>query len=335
MNSITLYAVSCAFFLVFLLSVRQDRRQFRNAVLLGITLVCLLLALFSTLTHVPEPVAEWLLALTLLVPVAGCLLLSAFLIANGTTMIRKEGRRPGNLLSLLAGLAIASTFVLLAVLLGGTSATGQRAGAALLMVGGYISFIFLSFLGYAFLYGRIAVRGNVDYIVVLGSGLIDGHRVPPLLASRLDRALQIHRAQIERGGPAPTLLTSGGQGPDEKLPEAHAMAAWLRDQGVSEEHIHTEPHSRTTTENLANSHAIMDTCTPDYRCVVVTNNFHAFRAAMTARTLQLDAQVLGSPTARYFWPSATIREFIAIFWTHRVLNLTVCLFLATTATILV
>jgi hypothetical protein len=48
------------------------------------------------------------------------------------------------------------------------------------------------------------------------------------------------------------------------------------------------------------------------------------RAAQIARREKVDAQVIGSPTARYFWPSATIREFVAVFLSHRVLNLGIC-----------
>jgi hypothetical protein len=35
--------------------------------------------------------------------------------------------------------------------------------------------------------------------------------------------------------------------------------------------------------------------------------------------------VIGSPTAAYYWPSATIREFIAILADHRLANTIVAL----------
>ena len=50
----------------------------------------------------------------------------------------------------------------------------------------------------------------------------------------------------------------------------------------------------------------------------------AFRAAMLARKTGVNGQVLGSPTARYFLPSALLREFVAVFWEHRVVNLSIC-----------
>ncbi|MER7759115.1 YdcF family protein [Streptomyces sp. NPDC097619] len=312
------------FFALFCVSVREDRRRFLNAVLLGLTFITAAAAVLSQVRHLPEPLPLVVFALVLLVPAFGTVALGVFLVANGITMIRKEGRSPANLLSLLAGLAV---FVVIGMLLyvrdsGTPLLDGIFLTVILLAV--YVSFLFLCFLAYAYLYGRIKVRGDVDYVVMLGSGLIGGERVPPLLASRLEKGRQIYLAQSARGAEPPLLLTSGGQGPDEKLPEARAMADWLRERGVPEEHLRREELSRTTTENLTFSRALMLEERSDAMCVVVTNDFHAFRAAMTARRAGVNGQVLGSPTARYFLPSATIREFVAVFWEHRAVNLSIC-----------
>lgn len=113
---------------------------------------------------------------------------------------------------------------------------------------------------------------DVDFVVVLGSGLIGGERVPPLLASRLDSGRRCTTGRSPGGNP-PMLITSGGQGPDEKLPESHAMADYLTGRGFPAEHIERGDRLRTTEENLLFSKAIMEQAKPDYRCVVVTNNF--------------------------------------------------------------
>lgn len=225
---------------------------------------------------------------------------------------------------MLAGLAIFALIALL-ILVGvvGSPVLGGIAGT-LTVVAGYVSFVFFCFLGYAFLYGRIKVRGDVDHVVMLGSGLIGGDRVPPLLASRLRKGQQIYEGQLARGGRPPLLLVSGGKGSDEKVAEARAMADWLIAEGVPVEHIVLEDRSTTTEENMRFSREIMEAHDPAYRCVVVTNNFHAFRAAMLARKTGVNGQVLGSPTAKYYWPSATIREFVAVFWEHRTVNFAIC-----------
>ncbi|RKN60042.1 YdcF family protein [Streptomyces klenkii] len=313
------------FLVLFCLSVREDRRRFRNAVLFGLTLLSLSVALLLQARHLPDGLAMMIYTLVFLVPVFGVVALGVFLVANGLAMIKKEGRRPANLLSGLLGVAVfGMLFFVWSVARINVSPAYQAFVLAVLLLSGYVSFLFLCFLAYAVLYGRIKVRGNVDFVVMLGSGLIGGERVSPLLASRLRKGLEIHNAQVARGGPAPILLTSGGQGPDEKLPESTAMSRWLIQQGAPVWHIQEENRSCTTDENLHFSHEMMTAGKAGYRCVVVTNNFHAFRAAMTARRAGVSGQVLGSPTAKYFWPSATIREFVAVFWEHRTVNLSIC-----------
>jgi uncharacterized SAM-binding protein YcdF (DUF218 family) len=313
------------FFALFCLSVRQDRRRFRNAVLLGVTLMFASLGVLFLIPALPPPLAVAAVALVLLLPGVGTLALGVFLISNGLTMVRKEGRSPANLLSLAAGAGIFALMALVITVAGTGSPTLGVLVAGLVMLVGYVAFLFVCFLAYAFLYGRIRVRGDVDFVVMLGSGLIGGDRVPPLLASRLEKGRAIHDAQVARGGRAPVLLTSGGKGSDERVAEARAMADWLIARGVPAGRVVLEDRSRTTDENLAFSRVIMEEqAGPGYRCVVVTNNFHAFRAAMTARRAGVNGQVLGSPTARYFWPSATIREFVAVFWEHRAVNLGIC-----------
>ncbi|MEU7179149.1 MULTISPECIES: YdcF family protein [Streptomyces] len=325
------FAPAALFLVLFGFGVLRDRRRFSNAVYLGLAVICLMFALLPVLGSAGDsghPVLGLLVVAVLLgVPFLGALVLPVFLLANGVKMIRKEGRRPANLLSFLAGLGI---FGLMGLLI--TAAATQSRGLAvvagtILLIVGYVSFLFFCFVGYAFLYGRMQPRRDIDFVVVLGSGLIGGTKVPPLLASRLERARKVHETQAARGNP-PVLITSGGQGPDERLPESHAMADYLTGRGFPAEHITREDKSRTTEENLEYSKAIMSAAGPDYSCVIVTNNFHAFRAALMARKTGVNGQVVGSPTAAYFWPSATIREFVAVFLQHKLVNFTVCGLLA-------
>ncbi|MEU7577312.1 YdcF family protein [Streptomyces sp. NPDC041068] len=314
------------FFVLFAVGVLRDRRRFSNAVFLGIALAFVGISFIGELSRAPMGVAEVVMVLVLLLPALGTLTVAVFLVANGVKMVRKEGRRPTNLLSLLAGLAI---FGVIGLLIASFSTRSRPliivTGTTLLVVC-YVSFLFLCFITYAFLYGRMRVRGTVDFVIVLGSGLIGGTRVPPLLANRLERGRAVYEAQRARGG-EPLLITSGGQGPDEKLPEAEAMADYLVERGFPADRILREDRSRTTEENLAFSRALMDERRPGSRCVIVTNNYHAFRAALMARRTGVNGQVVGAPTAAYFWPSATIREFAAVFLSHKTVNFGVCLML--------
>ncbi|MFJ8546869.1 YdcF family protein [Streptomyces sp. NPDC093586] len=310
---------------LFVIGVAVDARRFTNAVLLGIFLVLAvaahgprLLALRKALDDTPlaGPIPE----------ILAVLLVCCLLIGNGVRMARKEGTRPANLLTLLAGLGLLSLLALTAVALMLELRSLAAAVVIAMLITSYFTFLFVCFTVYGYAYSRLAVPSGLDYIVVLGSGLVGGERVPPLLAGRLDRAHAVYDAQVARGG-RPVLITSGGQGPDETLPEAHAMADYLSARGVPAENLLREAESATTEENLRNSKTLMDARGGGYRCAIVTSDFHAFRAAITARGMGIDGHVLGAPTASYFRPSATMREFAAVVLHHRWLHLTACLLL--------
>lgn len=314
-------AVFC--FGVFLVSFLLERRRLRNGFYLFFALAFLGLTLIALLASISRDAAAIVaFGLLALIPLT-IVVLAVFLIGNGVTMLRREGRRPANLLSLAAGVGIVALIVFDFVV-------GQLGWAPLEAVRdsvdgivAYLSFLFVCFLLYSLVYGRIRGRRALDFVVVLGSGLLGGKNVPPLLAGRLERARRVLAAE-ERKGRSPLLVTSGGQGPGEEVPESHAMADYLVERGVPRERIVLEDQSRTTRENLAFSAGLMRDRNPRYRCVVVTNNFHVLRAALLARKVKVNGQVIGAPTAWYFWPSATLREFAAILVDHRVFNGIIC-----------
>jgi uncharacterized SAM-binding protein YcdF (DUF218 family) len=308
---------------LFVAGVLRDRRSFANAVLLGLALALLALVAAERLARAHDEAGRLvLLAVFALVAVIP-FLVAAFLVVNGVTMVRRESLRPANLLSLAVGLGILGVIGFrLATPLTGSDELVLSATIVMLLFG-YVSFQCVSFVLYAFLYGRLSVPRHADFVVVLGSGLLDGGRVPPLLASRLDRGLAVYRGLVARGGD-PVLIVSGGKGSDEQVPEADAMAGYLAARGFPADRIQREDRSASTEENLANSRAIMDRLRPGATCVIVTSNYHVFRTAMIARQIGVRGQVTGARTAGYYWPSATLREFAAVFFRYRLVNLAIC-----------
>ncbi|MFC4947356.1 YdcF family protein [Pseudonocardia sp. GCM10023141] len=323
--AVVAYVIAAIWVLLFLISFTRERRRLRNGVYLFMALAFLGLGALATLATVSLLATRITVVIIIVLIPLTILALAAFLIGNGVTMIRREGARLPNLLSLLLGAGIVGFVVLSAVLAPVESPPVRAVQTSVTGVLGYFSFLFVCFLLYAVVYGRIRNRRAVDFVVVLGSGLI-GARVPPLLASRLDRARVVLDRQHARGA-APLLITSGGRGCDEDVSESRAMADYLIDRGVPSELILLEDRSRTTFENMTFSRELMAARRPGYRCLVVTNNFHVLRAALTARRARVNGQVIGSPTAWYFWPSATIREFVAIVVEHRVVNGAICVVL--------
>jgi uncharacterized SAM-binding protein YcdF (DUF218 family) len=314
---------------VFVVGVWRDPRSFSNAVLLGLCLAIGALGAVDAAHQLPGASGDLarllVVALGLLVTL-GPFVVACYLVLNGITMARRESIRPGNLLSLLAGIGLFALVGLMVIATQRTQYTALDVFTIITMLlSGYVSFLLVSYVSYAFVYGRItaALRG-ADFVVVLGSGLIGGDRVPPLLASRLERGRQLQQALVARRKTSPVLIVSGGKGADEQVSEAEAMARYLIERGVPADSVTREDQSRTTEENLTFSKAIMERFRPRYRCIVVTSNFHVFRAAIIARRLGVNGQVTGARTAGYYWPSATLREFVAVFLSYKVINLAIC-----------
>lgn len=315
-------------FALFVVGVWRDPRSFSNAILLGLCLALGALGVVGSAHQLPGPSGDLarvlVLALGLLVAL-GPFVVASYLVLNGITMARRESIRLGNLLSLLVGIIMFALFGLVVVR---TLRSQYEAldvfTTIVVLLSGYISFLLVSYVSYAFVYGRITALRDADFVVVLGSGLLGGDRVPPLLASRLERGRQLHQALAARRATSPMLIVSGGQGADEQVSEAEAMARYLIEHGVPADSVTREDQSRTTEENLTFSKAIMERFRPRYRCIVVTSNYHVFRAAILARRLGVNGQVTGARTAGYYWPSATLREFIAVFLSYKVVNLGIC-----------
>ncbi|WP_307850329.1 MULTISPECIES: ElyC/SanA/YdcF family protein [unclassified Saccharopolyspora] len=316
-------APAAVLYLLFGLSVLRDRRRVRNGLWLFFAILATIVGAGALLAMLSPQAAVLFAVGFALAFVAMPLVLAVFLIFNGVTMLRREGRSLGNLLSLFAGIGILGYLVLrsLANLTEWPPLVAVMSAVASVL--GFVSLQFVCFLLYSFFYGLFPPRKQADFIVVLGSGLIGGRRVPPLLGSRLDKGLGVFHQQRAKGYD-PVLITSGGQGPGEEIAEGRAMADYLLERGAPADRLLVEDASRSTEQNLRFSKALMQQRVPEHRCLVVTNNYHVMRAARIARKESVNGDVVGSPTARYFWPSATIREFVAIFLDHRVANAIIC-----------
>lgn len=244
---------------------------------------------------------------------------------NGIQMIRKEGFSLSNALSLLLGLGIILMIVLNTQVseLDSYATLPQKASVAILIlvdIGiAYFALLYCNFLFTSFLYSIYRPLRAVQYIIVLGAGLLHGSEVSPLLGGRIDRALKVYRRQIKRGKPAPILIFSGGQGKNEDIPEAEAMKQYALDAGIDEKHTLTEDRSVNTYENMKYSKAIIDS-REDHpekcRVLFATTNYHVFRSALYARQNNLAAQGIGSSTKSYFRHNATLREYAAIVKLH-------------------
>jgi len=287
-----------------------DPRRMRSAVVATGGLVFLALSAVIAVAEISPGVGAGVALLGLAALLAASFFLVGYLLHNGVLVVRREGHSLGSLMALGCVAVIVALTVLLVVAL----VTGWRwlavpavAGIAL---SAYLGFLFGAFLIYGQLYAHARPTAGMAAVVVLGSRVF-GDRVPPLLAARIDRGLEIVADEVAQGR-APLLILSGGQGPDETQPEGEAMARYAVAHGADPTLVRAETASGTTEQNLTCSARLLADEGRTGPIVVTTNDFHAFRAALIARELGVPAQVVGAPTARYFFPSAVLREFVGV-----------------------
>jgi len=166
---------------------------------------------------------------------------------------------------------------------------------------------YLTLLGLVWWQGQSARTEAADVIIVLGAKLWNGEP-SPVLVQRLQLA-----AELYRQGLAGKVIVSGGLDRGQKLSEALAMARWLSDHGVRPEDILTDEVSTSTWENLRNSQGLMQQQGWE-RAIIVSNNFHVFRAGLTARWLGLSCTLAAAPMPFDWWTVTRyyLREPVAL-----------------------
>lgn len=156
---------------------------------------------------------------------------------------------------------------------------------------------------------------DLDALIVLGAGL-RGETPTRVLSSRLDEAIK-----YVNDNPKTLLVLSGGQGDGEIIPEAVAMARYVKQRGIDESRIIVEDKSRNTRENFAYSKTLIDKEFElgDVSIGFVTTGFHIYRATLVAKAQGINGYGIPSNDLWYIMPNNYLRECVAI-WAYAVLG---------------
>lgn len=147
---------------------------------------------------------------------------------------------------------------------------------------------------------------NADYLIVLGAQ-VKPNGPSRVLQYRLDAAIDYLEAH-----PDCKVIVSGGQGTDEVISEAQGMHDYLAAQGIEADRIQMEDQSVNTIQNLLYSARYLDKEKDDV--VIVTNNFHVFRAVGIAKKQGYQhVSGLSADGNLFFLPNNMLREFIGLF----------------------
>lgn len=151
------------------------------------------------------------------------------------------------------------------------------------------------------------------YIVVLGTTVYE-HGPCYLLRQRLKEAAKWAETYEDA-----KIVVTGGQGETEPFTEGSEMKRYLIEElDISEDRIIVEEVSLNTFENMTFTGAILEKEDESFSyentpILVVTNNFHMFRAMQIAKKAGFE-NVSGAPSGTYIYlfPHYMVREFCAI-----------------------
>lgn len=307
----SLWVLFMIFVSLFVVSFVNNRHSFSNAIFFSISV--LLIISIAYFTHVNR-IRMLPLAVMLGFILLCALLVSFMFIFAGITSIKKEGLSLPHVLSIAFGVFYWSFVIVAWYVFFGDEFTLVKQGLTLfIMLAVYILYTFTSLFLYSMFYRILPKNKNCDFIIVHGAGLLDGYRVSPLLAGRLEKGIEIY----EKSGQKANIIVSGGKGSDEQMSEAEAMKNYLIENGIDEKHIVLENKSRNTLENLSFSKKIMDDMKENYSCIFVTSDYHVFRTGNYAKKVGLKIDGVGCKTAFYYWPNAFIREYIALMLKYK------------------
>jgi uncharacterized SAM-binding protein YcdF (DUF218 family) len=145
---------------------------------------------------------------------------------------------------------------------------------------------------------------GADHVLILGAKL-NGEEMSLSLYNRMEAAVDY----LKRNSSA-TVIVSGGKGPKETISEAKAMARYLIEHGISKEKIMLEDKSTSTYENLLFSKKWIR---PHDSVVIVSNDFHLFRAKIIAKRLGYEeVYTLPAKTPKIVLIKLWTREYMAI-----------------------
>lgn len=143
---------------------------------------------------------------------------------------------------------------------------------------------------------------NVPYLIILGAK-VKGDQMSKALYERAKTGLVYLQEN-----PHTKVIVTGGQGPDEKISEAEAVRRFFVEKGIDEKRILIENRSVTTYENINFAKKLYEV----KEAVIVSNDFHLFRAIKLSENLGIKSYPLAADTPKVVKAKLYAREYLAI-----------------------
>lgn len=149
---------------------------------------------------------------------------------------------------------------------------------------------------------KAAELQDVDCILVLGCLVRSEGNPSDMLADRLRRGVELHKA-----GAAPKLLMTGDHG-RTNYDEVNTMKQYAIDEGIPSQDIFMDHAGFSTYESLYRARDIFQA----KKIIIVTQEYHLYRALYIAQALGLDAYGVNADYRNYSGQTMRdIREILA------------------------
>lgn len=156
-------------------------------------------------------------------------------------------------------------------------------------------------------YGRNTADYTESAVIVPGSGVKRDGTPSSTAIYRLEKCLEYCRKN-----PKAVVVVSGGKTAASEISEGMAMKNYLTKHGLDPDRILCDEQAGNTRQNFTAAKKLLSDAGISEKTVLITNSFHAFRAASyAARAGFDDIAVLTAPTDLFTFIPAVLREVCA------------------------
>ncbi|MDQ0270499.1 YdcF family protein [Cytobacillus purgationiresistens] len=143
------------------------------------------------------------------------------------------------------------------------------------------------------------------YLIVLGAK-VNGEDMSLSLLYRAQAALEYLKQNQDT-----IVIATGGQGEGEDISEAESLRRFFSENGISDDRIWLEDQSTSTYENLAFTKEQFEI----EHAVIVSSDFHLYRASILADKVGIEANTLAADTPAVVKVQLYVREYAALLKT--------------------
>lgn len=190
------------------------------------------------------------------------------------------------------------------------AASGKKWAKVLkgVLITGYCAFILLFAVESALIINACSTEPEKDATLIVLGCRVNGTTPSQMLRLRIDAA-----EKYLKENPDAKAVLSGGQGPDEDIPEGLCMYNELIARGIEKERLFVEDKSTSTQENIAFSLEIIEENSLSKNLGIVSNNFHLYRASLVVKEHGLTFGGVPAFTPYPLLLTYFMREYLGIF----------------------